>query len=734
MSNLKEQILQSMRYQDYRRYYEQELGEIGKLNSSGWATALCPFHNDTDPSLNINFFKEGAWKCHGCSESGDLFTFHQKKHGTDFKGALEYFANFMNIDPNIKPKKKPKKKKKPLGPPVTIFQYRNLAGKVVYETCKYENPKDYRQRRPHPTKEGEFLWNLKDIEVIPYNLQAVVKADHVFMPEGEKDADRLAQIGLTATCNPMGAGKWWNSLTPYFKDKTVTILPDNDDPGKKHAELVAHKLHGTAKSIQIVNLPNLPPGGDVTDWLNAGNTKADLLEVIKNQKPYEDHIDFLNKRHAVITVNGRTQILNEDIDRSFNRPTISFSSVQDLHIKYGNRLIPNPNAGIQGQNKMINIVSDWIRSLDRRQYDDIIFAPGQEINGCYNLWRGFAVEPKKGDWSLFRQHIFEIISGGKQHINDWILTWMARIVQDPGGKRSGTALVLRGDQGVGKGVFLSGYGRIFGDHFLQVNHQNQLTGRFNHHFKNAVFLFVDEGFWAGDKAAEAVVKGLITEDVLVIEPKGKDVFKIKNHINIAFASNDEWVIPAGLSERRFMVTDVSGSMKQDKVYFGAIIKQLQNGGYEGMLYDLLEHDTSKVDVSKIINTSAMLDQKIASMNPVQKFWFEKLRDGRLQDSDSDWNEIILSENLYEQYIEFCKKIGVRHRKISKQFGKEVKDLCPDLERRNIKCMSHDTGNCMRKWHYQFPPLEVCRNFFEQKTGYELDWDNDKIFINGEFED
>ena len=245
---------------------------------------------------------------------------------------------------------------------------------------------------------------------------------------------------------------------------------------------------------------------------------------------------------------------------------------------------------------------------------------------------------------------------------------------------------------------------------------------------------MDEGFWAGDKAGESGVKGLITEDILVIEQKGKDVFKIKNHINIAFASNSDWIVPAGLSERRFMVLDVSEAMKQDKVYFGAIIKQLENGGYEAMLHDLLEYDISKVDVSKIINTPAMLDQKIASMNPVQKFWFEKLRDGRLQDSDSDWNEIILSENLYEQYIEFCKNIGVRHRKISKQFGKEVKDLCPELERRNIKCMSHDAENYMRKWHYQFPPLEVCRNFFEQKTGYELDWDNDKIFINGEFED
>jgi len=130
----------------------------------------------------------------------------------------------------------------------------------------------------------------------------------------------------------------------------------------------------------------------------------------------------------------------------------------------------------------------------------------------------------------------------------------------------------------------------------------------------------------------------------------------------------------------------------------------------------------------------MLDQKIASMNPVQKFWLEKLRDGRLQESDSDWSELVLSENLYDQYVEFCKNVGVRHRKIDRQFGKELRDLCPELERRNIKSMSHGAEDYVRKWHYQFQPLEICRNFFEQRCGFELDWDNDKVFINEGFED
>lgn len=295
MADLKETILKTMRHSDYRRYFEKEVGELGKLNSSGWSVCLCPFHDDTNPSLNINFFQEGAWRCHACGETGDLFTFHQKKHNTDFKGALKYFAEFLGINPDIKPEKKTRAKKKALGPPSVVYQYKDLSGKVILETCRYDNPKDFRQRLPHPTKEGEFIWNLKGVEVIPYNLKAVMESETVFVVEGEKDADRLTKIGLVATCNPMGAGKWWDSMTPYFKGKAVIILPDNDEPGKHHAELVAQRLHGVAKPVQIVKLSNLPAGGDVSDWLDAGNTKEDLLALVTTQKPYEDHIGFFKQ-------------------------------------------------------------------------------------------------------------------------------------------------------------------------------------------------------------------------------------------------------------------------------------------------------------------------------------------------------------------------------------------------------------------------------------------------------
>ena len=75
----------------------------------------------------------------------------------------------------------------------------------------------------------------------------LIKADNVFIVEGEKDADSMAAIGLTATCNVGGAGNWQKELNQYFKGKNVTIIPDNDEPGRKHARIVADNLEGIAK-------------------------------------------------------------------------------------------------------------------------------------------------------------------------------------------------------------------------------------------------------------------------------------------------------------------------------------------------------------------------------------------------------------------------------------------------------------------------------------------------------
>ena len=164
---------------------------------------------------------------------------------------------------------------------VATYDYRDAAGELVYQVVRYE-PKDFRQRRPDPGQPSGWSWSIKGVTPLPYRLpELVAKPDApVFVVEGEKDADNLAALGFLATCNSGGAKKWPDSLGDYFRGRRVVILPDNDQAGHDHANAIAAKLHRAgAAGVKVLELPNLPPKGDVSDWLAAGGTREALREL-----------------------------------------------------------------------------------------------------------------------------------------------------------------------------------------------------------------------------------------------------------------------------------------------------------------------------------------------------------------------------------------------------------------------------------------------------------------------
>lgn len=200
--DLKAQILERLNFESF---YRQELP--GLTNGRGdEVQSLCPFHEDSAPSLSVNL-KSGVFYCHGCQAKGDVFTFYQKRHDCDFKGALAALAQFAGVEQPQRSTRKPK----PKGKIVATYDYLGLNGKMGFQVCriepgKNEKKKDFLQRRPDG--KGGWIWNLEGVEIIPYRLPELIKAETVFIPEGEKDCDNLRKLGVAATCNPMGAGKW----------------------------------------------------------------------------------------------------------------------------------------------------------------------------------------------------------------------------------------------------------------------------------------------------------------------------------------------------------------------------------------------------------------------------------------------------------------------------------------------------------------------------------------------
>jgi hypothetical protein len=195
------------------------------------------------------------------------------------------------IDLHVKARGEPPKRAKGNGhlPPwediAVTYPYHGADGALSFEVVRTisGNPR-FRQRRP--LRGDRWTWSIKDAippaDRPPYRLPELVAAPPdsiVFVPEGEKDVDNLQRLGLIATCNVGGAGRWHETLNEYLRNRDVVVLPDNDQPGQDHADRVARNLLGVAASVKVLRLPGLPDKGDVSDWLAAGGTIEDLLRL-----------------------------------------------------------------------------------------------------------------------------------------------------------------------------------------------------------------------------------------------------------------------------------------------------------------------------------------------------------------------------------------------------------------------------------------------------------------------
>jgi putative DNA primase/helicase len=225
-----------------------DLNKFANVKKVGdrWS-ARCPAHDDQHNSLSIKLEANGRLLlyCHaGCSYE-DIC----RAAGIQRRGSREVVAT---------------------------YDYRDEQGVLLYQVLRYE-PKGFIQRRQDGA--GGWDYNLKGVRRVPYRLAQLLVADTretIFIVEGEKDADRLASLGLVATTNAGGAGKWRAEHSEHLRGHCVGIIPDNDESGAKHATHVEQFLRGIAASVRILPLPGLPPKGDVSDWLDAGHTVEEL--------------------------------------------------------------------------------------------------------------------------------------------------------------------------------------------------------------------------------------------------------------------------------------------------------------------------------------------------------------------------------------------------------------------------------------------------------------------------
>jgi hypothetical protein len=436
--------------------------------------------------------------------------------------------------------------------------------------------------------------------------------------------------------------------------------------------------------------------------------EATVVSLDEHRQPA--YVTRLNKRHAVVRLDAKTAILDEQP----GRPAL-FMATGDLHLWYANDTIT-----IGKEAAPVSML--WIQHPRRRQYERVVFDPRDKNPAHYNLWQGFAVQPdaSKSCKKLLHHIRYNICSGDHDHFQ-WVIGFLAHMVQHPEDK-PGVGLVLRGPEGVGKGFFANVLGRLCPHHYVVVSQSAHLTGKFNSHHQQCLLMFVDEAFWAGDKQGEGALKHLVTDHELLIEPKHVNAFMVRNLTRLIIASNEHWVVPAGIKARRWFVLDVASTHANDRKYFGAIEAEMDSGGLQGLMHLLQTFDLSTVDIYTAPKTEALFEQKEESLPPHERWWLRCLQDGEIGyhgDEGSDkWPKEIQKDELWESYQWYTKEHNIRSRiwpAASLHKWLRRYHLLPESQ--EFRPRSGD-----RKRVIRLPSLEACREAYSRHLAQQIVWE------------
>lgn len=264
---------------------DRVIGQYLELKQQGphWV-ARCPFHQERTPSFTVTPEK-GIWKCFGCGANGDAITFIERMENVPFQEAVQRLADGAGWYNSAAPKRAnaAAAAPQPQSKITAVYKYLDEDGKLLYEICRIEpgkngRLKDFLQR--YVDDSGKFVWKKHPRQVL-YRLPEVKAADVVFSVEGERDVETLFRFGLVATTNAGGCkAPWLPAYTETLRGKSVVVIPDNDEPGLQHAGVVVQALKDHA-TVTLIRLPVTAKGADVTDWVNAGATKQDLLDLVE---------------------------------------------------------------------------------------------------------------------------------------------------------------------------------------------------------------------------------------------------------------------------------------------------------------------------------------------------------------------------------------------------------------------------------------------------------------------
>jgi hypothetical protein len=485
---------------------------------------------------------------------------------------------------------------------------------------------------------------------------------------------------------PAGVAKELQTLIDAAKKISTDVRPRDEHRGAGEPRFVAKPYLEPEPVVEASRALVVVPQGEPV-------AKPTLLEGMNT------------KHHVIGNYGGKCVVFSWerwDVNRDVFVP--EFQTFDDIVKVYLN-LTVTTDRGLKSYGDW------WLHHPQRKQYSRVVYEPGQgrELEGnLLNLWRGFAVKPEAGDWSLMQEHIVEVLADGDPESAEYILNWLAWTVQNPG-KVAEAAIVFQGGEGAGKGTLSNAMTKIFGPHALPISNPDLLIGGFSGHLHACSFLALEEAFWAGNHKAEGVLKNIISDSMIAIHPKFGKPFMARNCLHIMMTSNADWIVPVSHDARRYAVFRVSDRRRDDADYFDALNAQLDGGGLAAMLHDLLERPLGKWHPKMICETAALTDQKLESLRGLD-LWIEGLlQDGVLPGVPKFGEELPENRALSEELL--------RSAQVHDRFtnGSRIVKKLRALD------MLEDGFNVGGQRGWIFRPLDECRRNWERRNRGVWQW-------------
>jgi len=525
-----------------------------------------------------------------------------------------------------------------------------------------------------------------------------------------------------------------DDLDPYKVDDYTKMLivqgtdPDNPQKWESRSECFFHvvcELNRCEVPDDIIAAvildPDFPISGHCLDQKNPQGYAVRQIQRAKesNEENGGSDLVVMNDEFFCTVVGGKFRVGRMD-----NKSNIDFMDKTTLMDLFANQRV------LVGQSKDGLPISKpkgkwWLEHPQRRQYlGGVVFDPAGDVApDAYNLWRGFSVPAVAGDkHEPYLEHILNNICGGNKEYYDYIIGWMARLVQFPA-TQSETAIVLRGKEGTGKNTFVGAIGDLFPQHYFESSASSQFLGNFNSHLRDKILVHANEAFFAGDKKHEATLKHMITEPMIAIEAKGVDITRQPNYLHVVMSSNSEWVVPAGPEARRFMVMDVDDARMGDGKYFGHIKQQLADGGLSNLLRFLLDYDLTGFEVRKVPVTKGLVDQRLRTMDSSTMWWLTCLERGYIINRSDGWIRQLPTDHVVKAYQNYCQDSREMRPKAPPILGQWLKTQ--GIEKKRLQVQN------TKQYVYHFGDIEELRQDFDALHGGPFEWGSLDADVQGD---